>query len=639
MRYFYEVRKSFFDFWKSKGHVVVPSSSLVPDDPSVLLTTAGMQQFKRYYTGELNAQSDFGVRRTTSIQKCFRTSDIDEVGDNTHLTFFEMMGNFSFGPVGSDDPLDNGKEGYFKRSAIVWGYEYLTNILHIDPQRMYVTIFAGDDQIPKDEESYAIWYKEIGIPKERIFEGNREDNFWGPTGAEGPCGPTTEIYVAPSSQEASRGEGVEVWNIVFNEYHKERGEGEKDGIYRKVENPGIDTGMGFERLLATLEGVEDIFQTSSFQSIVSKIDEIAPSISLRDKKILADHIRGSVFLIAEGIEPSNKEVGYILRRLLRRVIGLSIKNDIHSGIFGLVYQTIKEQYGDIYPEIKNEAHILETWNEEFSKFQEVLGGSGAKEWQRIKNSLENEGIAGMIAHVKTQGQSVHISNPIIPGTKAFQLYSTYGLPIEIMEIFAEKDGFVIDVEGFWEEFKKHQDISRAGLEKKFGGHGLLLDTGELKAGDEEELKKVLALHTTTHLLQWALRKTFGENIHQMGSDITAQRLRFDFSFDRKITPEEIQNIETLINEQIQKDLPVYYKEMTKEDAQKEGALAFFKEKYPDMVKVYYIGSEESGGVISKELCGGPHVSSTLQIGKIHVAKEESVGKGTRRIRVVIENEQ
>lgn len=622
MEYFYDIRKSFFNFFKEKGHVIVPSSSLVPDDPSVLLTTAGMQQFKRYYTGELNAHSDFGSQRVVSIQKCFRTSDVDEVGDNTHLTFFEMMGNFSFGPVGNDEPTKEGNDGYFKRSAIVWGYEYLTNVLHIDPQRMYVTIFKGDDQIPKDEESYAIWYKEIGIPKERIFEGTKEDNFWGPTGSEGPCGPTTEIYVAPSADQAIKGEGVEVWNIVFNEYYKERGgklemeggneENKEEGTYRKVENPGIDTGMGFERLLATLEGVEDVFETSAFQSITATIDQIAPAISLRDKKVLADHIRGSIFLSATDIEPSNKERGYILRRLLRRVIGLSIKNDIHSGIFESVYQTIKKQYGDTYPEIQDEKRVLGAWNKEFSKFQEVIA-NGVKEIAKYK---------------------------ILTGKEAFSLYETFGLPFELIYELAPREAIKnLHRNDFEEEFKKHQEISRAGLEKKFGGHGLLLDTGELKAQNEEELRNVLALHTTTHLLQWALRKTLGDSVHQMGSDITAQRLRFDFSFERKLTPEELQKVETLINEQIKKDLPVYFREMSKEEALKEEALAFFKEKYPDRVKVYYIGSQESGGVISKELCGGPHVSSTSQIGKIHITKEESTGKGIRRIRAIIDMEK
>ena len=350
---FLELRKKFLDFWKSKGSVAVKSSSLIPDDPSVLLTTAGMQQFKKYYTGELNADSDFGSNRTASIQKCFRTSDIEEVGDDTHLTFFEMLGNFSFGPVKNDSP-DSIKEkgGYFKRASIVWAYEFLTDILEIAPERISVTIFKGDKEIPKDSESYAIWYSEIGIPENKIKEGSKEDNFWGPTGAEGPCGPTTEIYV----------DGVEVWNIVFNEFYKtptnaddaqndaeENGRrksalGPRNSAYVKLKNPGIDTGMGFERLLSVIEGEKNVFESSAFKPIISKIKELAPNSSYRDVRLLADHIRASIFLISDGILPSNKEAGYILRRLLRRIIATEIKDDIHSDIFVGVYPEIKKLF-------------------------------------------------------------------------------------------------------------------------------------------------------------------------------------------------------------------------------------------------------------------------------------------------------
>ena len=583
----------------------MPSSSLLPDDTSVLLTTAGMQQFKKYYTGDLNPLSDFGSQRTVSIQKCFRTPDIDEVGDATHLTFFEMMGNFSFGPVGSDDPADVSGEGYFKRSAIVWGYELLTQVFGINPERIFVTVFGGDEKnhIPKDKDSYAIWYKEIGIPKERILEGKREDNFWGPTGSEGPCGPTTEIYVAPSVAHARRGEGVEVWNVVFNEYFKSR-----DGEYKKVENPGIDTGMGFERLLAVLEGVEDVFETSSFVNIIKTIDEVAPSIDQRDKKILADHIRGAVFLIADGLEPSNKEAGYILRRILRRVIGLSIKNDIHSGIFEKLYGVIKTQYGSIYPEMKSE-DILNVWNGEFSKFQEVIG-------------------RGM----KEVAKRDHIN-----GAEAFRIYETFGLPYELIKEIAPSSAVKnLNFSDFEEEFKKHQEISRAGVEQKFGGHGLVLDTGELKAANEEERDRVVRMHTATHLLQWALRSVLGEGVKQMGSDINSKRFRFDFSFERKVTPDELAKVQDLINKQIQKNLPVSYREMPKEEAIHEGALAFFKEKYPDRVRVYYIGNLGEGEPpLSRELCGGPHVSRTGEIGEVKILKEESVGKGVRRVRATV----
>ena len=604
---FLELRKNFFGFFKQRGHTVLKSSSLIPDDPSVLLTTAGMQQFKKYYTGELNPISDFSSARTVSIQKCFRTSDIDEVGDDIHLTFFEMMGNFSFGPVGSDDPKDFGQSGYLKRSAIVWGYEFITNILQINPERIHITAFGGDEEIPRDKESYDIWLDEIGLPEEKIKFGSRKDNFWGPTGNEGPCGPTTEIYV----------DDIEVWNVVFNEYYKTPTVTDKTrtvtdnsqslSAYMKVNNPGIDTGIGYERLLATLEGVENVYETSAFVPMMEVLNQAAPGISQREIRILADHIRAASFLIADGIEPSNKEAGYILRRLLRRIIAIKIKNDIHSDIFQLGYEKVREMFRDIYPEIKDEKKIIGAWQEENSRFEESIA-KGIKEIQKYKS---------------------------ISGRDAFYIYETFGLPLELIKELAPKDSIknLSDSE-FQKEFQKHQEVSRAGVEKKFGGHGLVLDTGELKAGREEELKKVLALHTVTHLLHWALRKTLGDQIHQMGSDINPERLRFDFNFDRKLTPEEITEIETLVNDLIEKNLPVYFKEMPKAEAEKI-ALSFFKEKYPDIVKVYFVGSEESGGIISAEFCGGPHVSSTKEIGRFKIVKEESIGKGIRRVRAVV----
>jgi alanyl-tRNA synthetase len=594
MDYFNKVREDFLDFFKNRGHAIVKSSSLIPDDPSVLLTTAGMQQFKRYYTGELSAQKDFGSSRTVSIQKCFRTSDIESVGDDTHLTFFEMFGNFSFGPVENDDPKDvKGKRGYFKKAAIVWAYEFLTNVLGIDPERIHTSVFKGDKEIPKDRESYAILYKEVGLPEEKIKEGNRSENFWGPTGSEGPCGPTVEFYV----------DNIEVWNIVFNEFYKD-----KNSQFNKVKNPGIDTGMGYERLLATLEGTKSVFETSAFAPIVSKVRELAPKLSERDTRLLGDHIRASVFLIADGVAPSNKEAGYILRRLLRRIIATSIKNDVHADIFTEVYEEVKKLFGGIYPEVKNGKEILRVWLDEKNKFEDVVS-KGINEVEKI-NSTETQ-----------------MTGPI-----AFDLYQNFGLPLEISSEFAKKKSDNL-IEDFEVEFKKHQEVSRAGVEKKFGGHGLLLDTGELKAGSEEELSRVLRMHTATHLLHWALRKVLGESVHQMGSDINPERLRFDFNFDRKLTSQELAEIEKLANEQVAKDLPVYFKEMPKKEAEKIEALAFFKEKYSETVKVYFIGSENN--VVSKEFCGGPHVESTGQIGRIKVLKEESVGKGTRRIRATV----
>lgn len=580
-----EVREKFINFFKDRGHAIVPSSSLLSDDPSVLLTTAGMQQFKRYYTGELDALKDFGSQRTASIQKCFRTSDIDEVGDKTHLTFFEMLGNFSFGD-------------YFKKDAILWAYKFLTEILEIDAERISVTILKGDKYTPRDEEAYRIWYKEVGIPQNRILDGSREDNFWGPTGNEGPCGPTTEIYV----------DGIEVWNLVFNEYYQMPRKADEAPELKPLAQKGIDTGMGFERIVSVLQGVDNVFETDSLHKIMVKIFELAPGLEERAARIFTDHLRASQFLAAEGLTPSNKGAGYVLRRLLRRLIAYQIKYDLHADFFPEISSLIAEEYGEFYPELKDVKKILEILENERSLFSKAIG-KGLK-------ALEGE--------------------KEISAKKAFYLYETFGLPFELIkELGPTKATGKLTRADFEKEFKKHQEISRAGAEKKFGGHGLLLDTGELKAANEEELKKVVRLHTTTHLLHWALRKVLGNKVRQMGSDINAKRTRFDFSFDRKLTPEEIKEVEITVNREVERDLPVYFKEMPKEEAEKTGALHFFKQKYPDVVKVYFIGSEPSGGVVSKEFCGGPHVERTGEIGVVKIIKEEAVAAGVRRIRAVV----
>lgn len=576
----FEIRKKFLDFFSERGHTIVPSSSLIPDDPSVLLTTAGMQQFKKYFTGELDAMKDFGSQKIVSIQKCFRTSDIEEVGDKTHLTFFEMLGNFSF-----DD--------YFKKEAIKYAWELITEILNISTERITVSIFKGDKQTPHDGESYKIWH-EIGLPENKIITGNRTDNFWGPTGDEGPCGPTTEIYI----------DNIEVWNLVFNEYYKE-----KSGKFAKVDNPGVDTGMGLERLAAILQGADDVFETDIFHPLTSKINDLTPGLDQRIIRILADHLRACIFLAGNEVLPSNKESGYILRRLLRRILAYKIKYDIHADIFPESIKVIKDKFGKIYPELKETEKILKILEDERLKFQETVG-RGIKEIDKYS---------------------------AITGKEAFYLYETFGLPFElIMELSPAKIIKNLKKKDFDKEFEKHQKISRAGAEKKFGGHGLTLDTGELKAGSEKEVKKAIQLHTATHLLHWALREVLGKEVQQMGSDINPERTRFDFSFDRKMTPEEIKKVEDLVNQKIKENLPVYSKEIPKEEAEKTGALHFFKQKYPDIVRVYFIGSEASGGIISSEFCAGPHVNYTSQIRGVKILKEESVGAGIRRIRAKIE---
>ncbi|MEK7062386.1 MAG: alanine--tRNA ligase-related protein, partial [Patescibacteria group bacterium] len=500
-----------------------------------------------------------------------------------------------FAPVGSDSPESFNSSGYFKKSSIFWAYEFITEILGIGVNRITVSVFKGDDATPFDEESYNIWHKELNIQKDKIILGSRIDNFWGPTGEEGPCGPCTEIYV----------DGVEIWNNVFNEYYKE-----KNGGFVKTKTPGVDTGMGLERLTAMMQGVDDVFETDIFQPLVARVRELISS-SEHDRvvRILADHLRASVFLIANGIRPSNKEAGYILRRLLRRIMAFQIKYDIHADLFPESVEIIKNKFGAIYPELKEIKTILEVMEEEKQKFQEVIG-KGVKEIEKLSSR-----------------------NQEINGKEAFYIYETFGLPYELIKELAPAEIIKnLLKEDFEYEFQKHQEISRAGAEKKFGGHGLVLDTDELKAGSDEEMGKVIRFHTATHLLQWALREILGKDVRQTGSDINPERMRFDFSFSRKMTSEEIGKVENLVNEKIQENLPVYFREMPKMEAEKIGALSFFKAKYPDVVKVYFIGSEEK--IISKEFCGGPHIKNTSEIGKFKILKEEAVSAGVRRIRAI-----
>jgi len=562
-----DLRNNFFKFFEKRGHKIVPSSSLIPDDPSVLLTSAGMQQFKPYFIGKVDAQKDFGGKNVISLQKIFRTSDIDEVGDEEHLTFFQMLGNFSFG-------------GYTKKEAIQYAYDFFKEIkLEIE----YVTIFEGDKDVPKDEESKQIW-EELGIKD--IREMGREDNFWGPTGNEGPCGPTTEIYI----------NGVEIWNLVFNEYYCL-----PDGTLKPLDTPGVDTGMGFERLAMVSQEVSNVFETDMFLEIFKKLPE---NLDVRIKRIIADHTRGIIFLISDGVRPSNKEAGYILRRLMRRVLVYSHLHEI--AILPVLENNVK-QYEEYYPELSFDV-VKEEFIKEKEKFDKSIS-RGIKELKKIDT---------------------------IDARSAFKIYESYGLPYEIIKELGEKQAEGLTREGFDEEFKKHQEISRAGREAKFGGHGLLLDTGEIKAKDEEELKKVTRLHTATHLLQAALRHVLGDGVHQDGSDITAERLRFDFTFDRRLTDEEVAEVETWVNDVIKKDAGVTYAEMPFEEAVKTGALYFVREKYPETVKVYSMEDQKTGTVYSRELCGGPHVNSTSEVGVFKIAKQESVGAGVRRIRATVQ---
>ncbi|MDP2677073.1 MAG: alanine--tRNA ligase-related protein [bacterium] len=604
-----EIRKKFLDFFASRGHTVVPSSSLIPDDPSVLLTTAGMQQFKPYFIGKADPMRDFGSKNTVSVQKSFRTSDIDEVGDESHLTFFEMLGNFSFG-------------GYFKKEAIQYGYNFITKEMGLEIE--YVSVFEGDSEVPADTESEEIW-KALGVKNVKRF--GRADNFWGPTGSEGPCGPTTEIYV-----KSTGGKDIEVWNIVFNEFYcsprsPEQGEaGNPDKTLRKLEIPGVDTGMGLERLAMVSQKVPTIFDTDLFSSVMA----IIPTQNLEIKRVIADHIRGSIHLISDGVEPGNKDREYILRRILRRTIfhitnlaGEEAKiplneRDSSTGwdervekiLMALVSEVIK-----LFPDLLIRKNFIErVVNKEKGRFLDIL-----KSNSELKKIID-----------KNKKSNIFI----ISGAQAFGLFSTMGIPIDYICDEGKKENMQVDIKGFEEEYKRHQEISRAGQEKKFGGHGLILNTGELKASNEEEVKKVTRLHTATHLLQASLRKVLGGEVKQAGSDITAERTRFDFTFPRKVTKEELQKIEDMANEVVTRDFDVIMEEMAYTDAVQKGALAFFKEKYPERVSVYSVVGKNKE-VFSRELCGGPHVKHTKEIGKITITKEESSAAGVRRIRATI----
>ena len=591
-----EIRSKFLAFFAGRGHAIVPSSSLIPDDPSVLLTTAGMQQFKKYYTGEADAMKDFGMLNAASVQKSFRTSDIDEVGDESHLTFFEMLGNFSFGYKPGEPGSPKG--GYFKKEAIQYAYDFIVKEMGLEIS--YVTIFQGSDAVSKDKESEEIW-KSLGIADVR--EEGMEDVFWGPTGTNGPCGPTTEVYCKNAA-----GQDVEIWNVVFNEFLCS-GSREQllvgNATLTPLEKKGIDTGMGLERLAMISQNTKNIFETDLFTPLMALLPG---ELSDRTRRIIADHLRASVFLLADGLRPSNKEAGYVLRRLLRRALVNEHTQAISPQIFESVLLKVIENYGGFYPELfgKKNDIINEFWKES-EKFRKTVL-QGIKEFKKISS---------------------------VDGEDAFKLFESYGLPFEVIkELDIEKTKGLTRTD-FDIEYAKHQEISRAGQEKKFGGHGLLLDTGELKAADERELKIVTRLHTTTHLLQAALRKVLGNKVSQQGSDITAERTRFDFSFSRKLTPEEIKQVEDILNEAVARDYKVEYKEMSYGDAVKSGALHFFREKYPETVRVYSVFDPKTGEVFSREFCGGPHVTHTGEIGHIKILKEEASSAGIRRIRVAV----
>lgn len=588
-----EIREKFIEFFRSKGHEIMPSSSLIPkDDSSVLLTTAGMQQFKKWYSGEEKPL----YPRVATIQKCVRTGDIDEVGKtNRHLTFFEMLGNFSF-----DD--------YFKEDAIKWGLEFIEKELNVDRSRIWVSIFEGDDAVSRDDESEKIW-KSLGITNIREF--GREDNFWGPTGTEGPCGPTTEIYV----------DDVEIWNLVFNEYYMQ-----PDGVLLPLEKRGVDTGAGLERIAQTFNKVESVFETDEFAQIVDEIKKLTEKEDKKSLRIMADHIRTTTFLLADGVRPSNLDRGYILRRLIRRAVRYGKISGIEQSFCSKIAEKVIEIYKSYYPNLESEEiKIISELDLEEQKFSKTL----EKGEEALKKLFPIKGIDPSMP-----GGVVMKDNILqIDGRKIFDIYQTYGLPLELSQEIMTSWGVGFSPstmrraeEEFRRHFEKHQEISRAGMDKKFAG-GL----------ENKDDPQIIKYHTAAHLMLAALREVLGDHVHQKGSNITAERLRFDFSHDEKMTDEEKQKVEGFVNNAIKANLPVSMEEMSVDEAKKAGAEGEFTAKYGDKVKVYSIGDPAMGGqAVSKEICGGPHVENTSELGKFRIKKEESSSAGVRRIKAVLE---
>ena len=581
-----ELRRKYIEYFKRNGHKEIPSAPVVPEnDPTVLFTTAGMHPLVPYLLGEPHPQG----KRLTDYQKCIRTGDIDSVGDPCHLTYFEMMGNWSLGD-------------YFKDESIKMSYNFLKDELGFDMDKISVTVFAGEDGIPRDEEAANAWAN-MGIPRDRIFYLGREDNWWGPAGETGPCGPDTEIFFDTGKPKCSEncnpscscGKYLEIWNNVFMQYNKT-----KDGKYEPLKQKNVDTGLGLERVISLLQGKNNVYETELFADVIAKIQELAKNFNINSARIIADHLRASIFMIIDGVRPSNVEQGYVLRRLLRRVIRHMRKVEIDPSEISTLVEKFVEIMAEMYPEVPaNKDTIIEVIREEKDKFVKTLE-HGEKEF--IKNAEKT----------KAEGKEK------LDGEVVFRLYDTFGFPPEMTAELAEEKGLKIDMKEFEELFKKHQEISRAGSEAKF------------KGGLADHSEKTTAYHTATHLLHKALQIVLGEHATQKGSNITAERLRFDFMNPQKLTPEELKRVEDIVNEQIQRDLPVTCEEMSLEDAQKSGATGLFVNKYGDKVKVYTIGD------FSKEICGGPHVDRTGKLGHFKIIKEEAVSAGVRRIKAILE---
>lgn len=574
----------YIKYFEKLGHTVIPSAPVVPvDDNSVLFNTAGMQPLVPYLLGKEHPSGT----RLCDYQKCIRLTDLDEIGDTTHHTFFEMLGNWSLGD-------------YFKEEAIAMSYEFLTKELGINPEKLSVTCFAGDEDAPRDMEAFNAW-KKAGIPEERIYFYGKKENWW-IAGEEGPCGPDTEMFLDTGKPACSDncqpscdcGKYVEIWNNVFMEYYKS-----KNGI-TKLKQRNVDTGLGLERMAMLLQKVETPFDTELFKPVMDKLKELEKVDDIKSRRIVAEHLRSSIMIICDGGRPSNIDRGYVLRRLIRRMTRHLSKLQIDLAQLGNLIDLTIDNLNEMYPELKEKKEIIKTVIiEEKDKFTKTLG-HGEKEFEKVIAKLKQE------------------NKKIIDGQTIFKLYETYGFPPEITADLAREQGFEIDTTEFDTLFKQHQEKSRLGSEQKF------------KGGLAEQNEITTAYHTATHLLHKALRIVLGDHVKQSGSNITTERLRFDFSHPEKMTPEQLKQVEEIVNEQIKRDLPVISEEMSLEDAKKSGAIGLFENKYGDVVKVYTIGD------FSKEICGGPHVKHTGELGHFKIKKEESSSAGIRRIKAVLE---
>jgi alanyl-tRNA synthetase len=593
-----QLRQKYLAFFASKGHAVISGASLVPEnDPTVLFTTAGMHPLVPFLLGEPHPAG----RRLTDVQKCVRTGDIEAVGDTCHLTFFEMLGNWSLGD-------------YFKQEAIAWSYEFLTapQWLGFDPARLSVTVFQGEGDVPKDEEAIAAW-RALGIPAERIHALPKADNWWGPAGQTGPCGPDTEMFVdtgRPACSPACRpgchcGKHIEIWNDVFMQYNKTA-----DGRYEPLKQHNVDTGMGVERTICMLQGRASVFETELFAPLMAKIAELATGAATaadlaavqRAQRIVADHLRTATFILGDpkgGVKPGNLGANYVLRRLIRRAVRYAKLLGIGPGFARTLAEVVVANYRHVYPELQEKSEVIfaELAAEE-ERFEKTLA-AGQKEFDKVSGALKQHGQAQL------------------SGRTAFKLYDTYGFPLEMTEELAAEQGLTVDRAGFDEAFKKHQELSKQG-DKTFKGG--LADAGEITT----------RLHTATHLLHKALQTVLGPHALQKGSNITPERLRFDFTHPEKMTPEQIAAVEKIVNEQIARNLPITLETMTIEEAKARGATALFAAKYGEQVKVY------AAGDFSQEVCGGPHAKTTGELGRFKIQKEESSSAGVRRIRAVLE---